>query len=274
MIRITRLDEACCSELAAVRSDELSRVRQALVDGEPLSERLIRNRYDVARQQLFEMQHYKCCYCETKQNTHKWETVEHFRPKCEVTRDGSSYPGYWWLAWTWTNLLFCCMQCNTYKGAAFPLAPGSTPLAVDELPPGGEQPLLLDPAVDDPREHIQFRPVGDSWWPFPRNGSLRGLEFLTRLKLYHPELSRVRAGLLSQWRAHAKSLEPAIARVRAALRSGSSEAVRAAWEHEVTPRLFTNQEFVALSIDVFDHAFDVELRARHALQLEPIVLPL
>ena len=114
----------------------------------------------------------------------------------------------------------------------------------------------------------------NTWWPFPRRGSLRGQETLKALRLYHPELGRVRAGLLSKWRQHAAALEPPIARVREALQTELEATIRSAWAVEVTPRLYTNQEFVALSIDIFDHAFGADVRDRWGLALEPIELEL
>jgi len=61
----------------------------------------------------------KCAYCEEKINRNNAEnlsankevshTVEHYRPK-------SKYP---WLAFSWDNLLWCCVQCNTNKDNKF-----------------------------------------------------------------------------------------------------------------------------------------------------------
>ncbi|MEM9460186.1 MAG: hypothetical protein AAGF11_38775 [Myxococcota bacterium] len=277
MIKIVRSDEAeACPELVKIRMDELERVRKELGRGVELTSALIGGKYGAAKQALYEMQHYKCCYCESIQDTHKWNTVEHYRPKTAVACNGKQESGYWWLAWTWDNLLFSCEICNHRKGASFPLTKESTRLMAEDAPPGDEEPLLLDPCngAEDPREHIQFRPVADSWWPFPRNGSRYGFEMLKALQLFHPELGKVRAGLLSKWRRHAKALLPVIARVKDALRSESAEEIRCAWEAGVIPCLFTNQEFVALSIDIFDHAFDAEVRDRWGLKLEPLPCPL
>ncbi len=48
----------------------------------------------------------KCAYCEQKiEQTH----VEHYRPKSV----------YYWLAYSWDNLLSCCPYCNEYKSANF-----------------------------------------------------------------------------------------------------------------------------------------------------------
>ena len=97
---------------------------------------------------------------------------------------------------------------------------------------------------------------------------------LEALQLFHPELGSCRAGLLSKWRMHAAALEPAISRVTEALHGRSTEEICSAWEEEVIPRLYTNQQFVALSIDVFEHAFDAEVLDQWRLKLEPIPCPL
>ncbi|GEM_PF-1326890 len=276
MIQITRIDEATdCPDLASIRTDELERVRKALAGGATPSGELVGKNYSVAKLALYQMQHYKCCYCESIQDTHLWNTVEHYRPKVAAEQDGQRRPGYWWLTWTWSNLLFSCEICNHRKGASFPLSAGSTPLATEKPPPDKEIPLLLDPSGNEnPRAHIQFLPVAGSWWPFPRNGSLRGMATLTALKLYHPELGRVRAGLLEKWRRHAVALKPAISRVQGVLPSESEDIIRSMWATEVTPHLYTNQQFVALSIDMLDHAFGSGIRERWGLALEPISLNL
>ncbi len=50
----------------------------------------------------------KCAYCETK---NRQLAVEHFRPK--------NY--YYWLAYSWDNLLYCCPICNSRKSNKFPI---------------------------------------------------------------------------------------------------------------------------------------------------------
>lgn len=110
----------------------------------------------------------KCAYCEFKRAGAPFD-IEHYRPKGEVVEPcGTRRPGYWWLASTWTNLLPACQDCNRRryqeteagpylfgKENKFPLRPGTS----RAIHPGGEaqeQPLLLDPSVDDPTEHICF----------------------------------------------------------------------------------------------------------------------
>ncbi len=274
MIRIQRTDEStACPELAEVRNRELARVRDALKFA-PLSAKLLRHEYDIAKSALYAMQHHKCCYCERIQDP-VYEHVEHYRPKTKVRHaEGLNVQqGYWWLTWTWNNLLFACGQCNPDKSINFWLVPGSKPLAPEQQPPGDELPLLLDPCSDDPREHIQFLPIGGTWMPFPRNGSPRGLEMLKALQLYHPNLGARRTGLMNDWRNHAQGLQPYITRMRDALRSNSYDEIQSAWRTNVEPHLFVSQEFVALSLDVFDDAFPSAVREAWGLSLEPLPLP-
>lgn len=48
----------------------------------------------------------KCAFCE--QQIEQFH-VEHFRPKLV----------YYWLAYSWDNLLLCCASCNSFKGTKF-----------------------------------------------------------------------------------------------------------------------------------------------------------
>ena len=50
----------------------------------------------------------KCAYCEDRLlNAPKY--IEHYRPKDR----------YYWLAYSWDNLLLCCSSCNSSKGTNF-----------------------------------------------------------------------------------------------------------------------------------------------------------
>lgn len=118
--------------------------------------------------QLFAM---KCAYCEgVTQGMFPFD-VEHFRPKGRIIEgDGTLvFPGYWWLAAEWSNLLPSCIDCNRAryhhvpgeekfkfgKENMFPLHPQS----VRASSPGeeiNEHPLLLDPCFDDPATHLTF----------------------------------------------------------------------------------------------------------------------
>ncbi|WP_156427859.1 hypothetical protein [Thiohalocapsa sp. ML1] len=70
-------------------------------------------------------------YCEDSHGT----DIEHFRPK-------TPFPE---CLFVWTNMLLCCAECGRLKGKQFP---------TDAM---GE-PLLIDPTVDAPWEHLDFDP--------------------------------------------------------------------------------------------------------------------
>lgn len=132
--------------------------------------------YDGGKGELYTAQHRKCAYCGRRTGM-KGNPVEHVRPKKEAWRHWPGKPpvvesGYWWLTWTWSNQLFACTGCNTgYKKSYFPLEHGSgvlsgpaRPYPNKRLSPSHldfsvESPLLIDPSVDDPLEHLEWRPV-------------------------------------------------------------------------------------------------------------------
>ena len=106
-------------------------------------------------------QHGKCCYCESRFGGTSYGAVEHFRPKGSVQqcrKQSMEYPGYYWLAYAWTNLLVSCEKCNTtHKRSQFPLADESARARNHHDDVDAEQPLFIDPAQEDPRQHIRFR---------------------------------------------------------------------------------------------------------------------
>lgn len=74
----------------------------------------------------------QCMYCECS----KGSDIEHFWPK-------EKYPGR---AYTWENYLWACGICNThFKGTQFPRDVQG-------------RPLLVNPAEEEPSDHLQFTP--------------------------------------------------------------------------------------------------------------------
>jgi len=67
--------------------------------------------HDDVRLELHRYQDGKCCYCERKREPKREPDIDHFRPKGGVTED-PEHPGYWWLAYEWSNLYFSCKPCN------------------------------------------------------------------------------------------------------------------------------------------------------------------
>lgn len=189
MIRIYR-DSTEPPELTQVRQRELQKLRAIK---RPLTKDDIAG-YRIVAPQVWKMQHEKCCYCELKVQR-SYQDVEHFRPKMRAERGPafSEVYGYWWLSFTWENLLFSCSLCNRrHKRDQFPLKSGSQVLRAEEVPPATEMPLILNPAEDHGVEHIVFLPWSqrvplrreagsripadqiDGWMASARNGSELG----------------------------------------------------------------------------------------------------
>ncbi|MDP1558641.1 MAG: hypothetical protein Q8K59_06230 [Nitrosomonas sp.] len=104
-------------------------------------------------------QYKKCCYCESISENTSYGAVEHYRPKGAVIpgkKQTKIYPGYYWLAYEWKNLLFICQRCNTNKGAYFPLEDDSQRARNHTQSIANESPLFIHPAIDDPSQHIDF----------------------------------------------------------------------------------------------------------------------
>lgn len=117
----------------------------------------------------------KCCYCESRIGVVADWDVEHFRPNGRV-KDRPEHPGYYWLAYEWSNLLPSCRYCNQGRKdratADEPEGPSNGKL--DQFPlldenfrcmdhEGDitlEQPFLVNPTLEDPELHISFAPDG------------------------------------------------------------------------------------------------------------------
>src|SRR5436305_12373624 len=70
--------------------------------------------HDSVKRALKAAQHDKCCFCESKISHIAYGDVEHFRPKAGYRQhpaDPLSRPGYYWLAYEWSNLYLACQMC-------------------------------------------------------------------------------------------------------------------------------------------------------------------
>jgi len=111
---------------------------------------------------LVGLQHGKCCFCESPFRHISPGDVEHFRPKAGffiLTGNAISKPGYYWLAYNFSNLYLSCEICNrTFKRNYFPLAYEANRVRSHhhhtDLP--NESPLLIQPEEDEPEDHITF----------------------------------------------------------------------------------------------------------------------
>jgi uncharacterized protein (TIGR02646 family) len=141
---------------------------------------------------LRQAQHDKCAFCESKVTHISYGDIEHFRPKAAVRqRPGGPLvrPGYYWLAYEWTNLFVCCQLCNQrFKENLFPLRrPGRRARSHND-DTDDEEPLFLNPEEEDPSRILRFRDEHLE----PVRVSRRGRTTIDALGLNRPELLKAR----------------------------------------------------------------------------------
>jgi uncharacterized protein (TIGR02646 family) len=251
VIRISRTPEPAA--LPAVRAERLAAAREAVLQGK----RIDFEDYDLVKKDLAVMQHNKCCYCEKREEQAKYRDVEHYRPKTL----------YWWLAWTWENLLFACIDCNReQKRDRFPLEPGCARLIAEQAPPAAELPLVLDPSdpsVEPTREIVFFREriQGKERW-VPRGVSARGRETVEVCGLDRPDL----LDLYAEHVIHV--VRPKLERFFAAHHEGDARAAIEAWETARRGLLARARPFRALSHDALNVLVPAGVRDLYRLTLE------
>jgi len=137
--------------------------------------------YKGFKADLLALFHDKCAYCETIITASQPGDVEHFRPKKRVIGDTGKpvrvnypdrgeidHPGYYWLAYEWSNLFPSCNLCNRRgkhgkdkivagKADFFPVL---GPHAFIPDKEKEEKVLLINPSEVDPMDHLEFHPNG------------------------------------------------------------------------------------------------------------------
>jgi uncharacterized protein (TIGR02646 family) len=154
--------------------------------------------HSSVKAQLSAEQFGKCCYCEAPFTANGYGDVEHFRPKAAILPKGAEqlvYPGYYWLAYNWQNLLFSCQICNQqFKKNHFGLEKEENRIRshhqANTLPT--EVPLLVDPTNDDPEKAVTFKREN----AIPVEGSLRGKYMIEHLGLQRSSLADARQARL------------------------------------------------------------------------------
>lgn len=293
MIAIDRGDEP--ESLARARDQQLA---LAELDGRPRQAADFVG-YDLPeiRDQLLRKQDYRCAFCE-RLVEELVDPLEHMRPKGgseDVDWNAWTAPDdlrlffdafsekpfrresrvrwkeidntrYWWLTWTWENLLYACGPCNTgFKGNRFPMERESLLLDEHDQLPGRERPLLVDPAREDPLDHLRFGPdlanpadpLGDNWGPVAL--TVRGRWTIAVLGLDR------RPGLRESWRRVARSVvgDLEFGAARDAIARRVFDEARAHWDRARARLLSTTpaQDFLALRWCVFDHYVPESVRA-------------
>lgn len=266
MIRVVR-PEFEPIELSNARSKRLPELRKRAQNGETLKSTDFKD-YGVAKKALAACLSDKCWYCERPVEV-TYDGTDHRRPKTEAKR-GGSHPtyGYWWLAWTWENLLFACDACNKVKGTKFPLTPSSVPLVPEEMPPGRENALLLDPTVDDPLDHIRFILEKDGRWR-PIGTTEKGRNTIRVLQLDGLE---GRSKILDHYRDHVNDrVRPRLREFHEALKSKDLQSAYEIW-HAMCRRLLRGSSpYAALSHDAIAILASREVGREFMLPRPPFV---
>jgi uncharacterized protein (TIGR02646 family) len=147
---------------------------------------------DEVKDALRIAQHSKCAFCESLFTHIEYGDIEHFRPKggYQQKRGGPmKYPGYYWLAYEWSNLFYSCQLCNQrFKDNLFPLRDDRSRARPHKRDISKEKPLLIDPAAQDPAVYIEFR--GE--YAFAVKQCREGVTTIDVLGLNREELAEVR----------------------------------------------------------------------------------
>jgi uncharacterized protein (TIGR02646 family) len=156
--------------------------------------------HEQVKNALRDAQHGKCAFCESKVAHVAHGDVEHFRPKggfCQRKRGPLERPGYYWLAYTWENLLFACQLCNQrHKKNHFPLLNPAKRARSHRDAVADERPAFIDPASEDPAASLSFREEV----PFPKNK--RGTATIRALGLRRGPLNDARKERLDALRGN------------------------------------------------------------------------
>ena len=130
-----------------------------------------RNRWTALREELSAHSHNKCWYIECK-NPGTDDDIDHFRPKAAV-KEEPDHPGYYWLAFEWTNLRLSCHHANRPRTNAetgetggksdhFPLIDPAMRAWEPTDDVRREEPALLDPTRLADVAMLSFAPNGDA----------------------------------------------------------------------------------------------------------------
>lgn len=144
----------------ALRSKRVKKWEEEFMRGKVPERRSVEVILRSIRQILVKLYHGKCAYCETTVDPFGYLIISHYRPRSL----------YYWLIYEWSNLLPICPRCNTAQGRKFPLEDNNDRVTVPQedrrqwLANSGtflaEKPLLLNPELDEPGNHLSFYPDG------------------------------------------------------------------------------------------------------------------
>lgn len=151
----------------------------------------------------------KCAFCEQQLRVDQ-QKLTFFRPLKQALQKPEKSGGmaaahyYAWLIGDWSNLYLTCEICRNKHGAEFPtygerVNPALAHLERTNAQPYfiAEQPLLIDPCVEAPAQHIAFTERGLA---LPREGSPIGQKTIEIFYLNRPSLQEMRAAVARQFK--------------------------------------------------------------------------
>ncbi len=156
-----KIDKDLSAVPPSLESDLTGRRRNELVENKGyIRESAYDSRYkqDDIKSALKTTYHGKYAYCEQDVSDHFFH-IEHYRPKSV----------YYWLAYSWDNLLVCCDKCNVYKHAAFEIDGNDIAFSANDLGDihrlaerynEAEKPKLVHPELEDVRGRLKFTKKG------------------------------------------------------------------------------------------------------------------
>lgn len=144
------------------------------------------------KDKLKSLQRDKCCFCEARVSHVSHGDVEHYRPKggwIQKEKDKLTQPGYYWLAYDFSNLFLSCQICNQkYKKNYFPLADPKKRATTHSHKISDEKSLIIDPGKEDPSKYLSF----NKEVIIAINNNPKGIETIKRTGLNRPEILKDR----------------------------------------------------------------------------------
>lgn len=198
---------------------------------------------------------HRCAYCGAYRN--ESDPLDHFRPR----RGDAEHGGYWWLTWSWTNLLPACTTCNGAKLNHFPVrGPRLRPFESDVE---REQAMLIDPSRENPLEYLDYfceRDHDEERWTVQASDGPegRGMATTRRFGLDKDD---------GRYQQHLELLHDLLHDLELERQRGTPATLRELWTRKM--RVFAGLQFPALT-HAFMRRHYGEVMMSHELDLPPL----
>ena len=193
MIRINRTNDSEVPGILTTRGVVETEVLKTEFDHGATEFSFNKNIYasSQVKEELIRIQHGKCCFCESEFRAVSYGDVEHYRPKGGWIQndEGLNTPGYYWLAYEWSNLMLSCQICNQqFKRNYFPLVDNEKRALNHNYNIDDEEPIFVHPVNDNPEDYIEF----DKNLPIAIGKNVRGQVTIEKLGLDRDVLNEKR----------------------------------------------------------------------------------